>query len=93
MEETGMQFEPGQFSDPLQAIWHPMEDPRFYDSGEAVFFELRVDSEFEPASTFWTADEHRDTVMHRWWSWQEIRTEQPWIGPDGAIEFLASRFE
>ncbi|QKJ25357.1 NUDIX domain-containing protein [Aquiluna borgnonia] len=90
-EETGLSISPGDLVDLETVIQHPIPDTREYDTGEAHFFELLVAQSFEPSSQFWTDDEHRDTVMHRWWSLEEILAEQPWIGPEGAIELLTLR--
>ena len=92
LEETGRSYPAEQLIDLNHTIFHKMEDPRKHDSGEAYFFELHVSEAFEPSKEFWTADEHRDTVEHRWWSMAEVLAEQPWIGPDGAIDFLLKRF-
>jgi 8-oxo-dGTP pyrophosphatase MutT (NUDIX family) len=90
-EETGRQFAEQAF-EPIQALWHSMDDTRQHDTGEAHFFELRVSEPFEPSSEYWTENEHRDTVMHRWVSIGEILEEQLWVGPSGAIELLIERY-
>jgi 8-oxo-dGTP pyrophosphatase MutT (NUDIX family) len=90
-EETGRQFDPGDFL-AITKIHHPMDDVRLHDSGEAHFFELRVSEQFEPSSANWTANEHRDTVMHRWLTLDEITGGQLWVGPRGAIELLIERY-
>ena len=90
-EETGRQFTDSAF-EPIRAIWHPMDDTRLHDTGEAHFFELKVSEPFEPSSENWTDNEHRDTVTHRWVSISEIIWEQLWVGPSGAIELLIERY-
>jgi len=90
-EETGRQFAEHAF-EPIQALWHPMDDTRLHDTGEAHFFELKVSEPFEPSSENWTDNEHRDTVTHRWVSISEILSEQLWVGPSGAIELLIERY-
>jgi 8-oxo-dGTP pyrophosphatase MutT (NUDIX family) len=90
-EETGRKFVEQAFK-PIQALWHSMDDTRKHDTGEAYFFELRVSEPFEPSSEYWTENEHRDTVMHRWVSISEILEEQLWVGPSGAIELLIEWF-
>lgn len=92
LEETGRSFRPEQVLDLGITIKHSMEDRRKHDTGEAYFFELHVSESFEPSKEFWTPEEHRDTVQHRWWSMPEVIAEKPWIGPDGAIDFLLERF-
>jgi 8-oxo-dGTP pyrophosphatase MutT (NUDIX family) len=90
-EETGRLFSEDAF-EPIKAVWHPMDDVRLHDTGEAHFFELQVTETFEPSSANWTENEHRDTVMHRWVSLSEIFSDKMWVGPSGAIELLIERY-
>jgi len=90
-EETGRHFDSSDFVE-ITRIHHLMDDDRLHDSGEAHFFELSVSEPFEPSSENWTANEHRDTVMHRWLTLDEVIGEQLWVGPQGAIELLSERF-
>lgn len=87
-EETGRQFQLEELSEPLGVIQHNMPDQREFETGEAHFFELQIDTEFEPDPTNWTNDEHRDNVAHRWWSLEEILSESPWIEPAGSLQVL-----
>lgn len=89
-EETGKEFAPSELSE-LVMLEHEMPDRRIFRTGEAHFFELVIQGEFEPDSSGWTLEEHRDTVSHRWWSLEEILRERPWIEPTGSIELLAQR--
>ncbi len=88
-EETGRIFQDEDLSQVLEAIQHTMPDTREFDTGEAHFYELVIQDEFEPDSSNWTQDEHRDNVMHRWWSLDEILAERPWIEPSGSIAVIA----
>lgn len=90
-EETGRHFEITQF-EAFASIQHSMEDLRFHDTGLAHFFELKLSEHFEPSSDNWTENEHRDTVMHRWLTLDEIVSEGLWVGPDGAIALLIERY-
>ena len=90
-EETGKIFNPADFLE-ITRIHHLMDDVRLHDSGEAHFFELNVSEPFEPSSENWTANEHRDTVMHRWLTLDEVIGEQLWVGPQGAIDLLIERY-
>ncbi len=90
-EETGQVFLPEQLGQVFETIQHKMPDPREFETGEAHFFELAIDHEFEPDSTLWTPEEHRDNLSHRWWSLEEILSEEPWIEPAGSIALLARR--
>jgi 8-oxo-dGTP pyrophosphatase MutT (NUDIX family) len=87
-EETGREFHGSDLSDLLESVQHVMPDKREFETGEAHFFELRLEDEFEPDSKNWTQDEHRDNVTHRWWSLEEILKEFPWIEPAGSIDVL-----
>lgn len=58
-----------------------------FESGVANLYLVHTE-EFTPINTAWTDDEHRDNLAHRWWSAAEIRSESPWIGPDGVLELL-----
>ena len=90
-EETGRRFDAADFA-PIAMLWHQMDDLRYHDTGEAHFFELQVPQIFEPSSEFWTENEHRDTVAHRWVTLSEIITEQLWLRPEGAIDLLIERY-
>lgn len=87
-EETGRRFQIAELSEPIDSIEHVMPDQREFETGEAHFFALEVEAEFEPDSTNWTDDEHRDNVEHRWWSLGEILEELPWIEPAGSLDVL-----
>lgn len=91
LEETGRKFDASQFSF-LHSLRHDMDDRRYHDTGEAHFFQLLVEGEFVPSSEFWTENEHRDTVSHRWLSVAEILSEKLWVGPNGAIDLLIERY-
>lgn len=87
-EETGKIFEENQLGAPIGNLRHEMPDQRIFATGEAHFFELVIQDEFEPDSTGWTQEEHRDTVAHRWWSLDDLLAESPWIEPAGSMDFL-----
>lgn len=90
-EETGRLFQASDF-EPITSFSHSMDDQRFHDSGESFFFELLVPEQFEPSSENWTENEHRDTVMHRWVSVDQVVAEQLWVRPEGSIELLLERY-
>lgn len=87
-EETGLEVEPERLVDLGQTLFFQQEDTRKFKTGESHFFKLEIQEEFEPKRDFWTQDEIRDTLEHRWWSLEEIQEHAPWVGPDGAIELL-----
>lgn len=89
-EETGRVFQDSDLGPLLESIQHPMPDTREFDTGEAHFYELVIQDEFEPESSNWTLEEHRDNVTHRWWRLEEILLEEPWIEPSGSIAVLTN---
>lgn len=90
-EETGKSFHKGDLGESFAVLMHAMPDQRIFKTGEAHFYELVIQDEFQPDTSGWTLDEHRDTVAHRWWSLNEILAERPWIEPAGSLELLAQR--
>ena len=93
LEETGREFSDEGLGPLISVLQHQMTDTRKFDTGEAHFYELVIQDEFEPDSSNWTADEHRDTVAHRWWSLKEIQYEEPWIEPQGSLQIILQRLE
>ena len=87
-EETGLILEEKDVIGPIDQV-HFEQDWRNgkFESGVANLYLVHTE-EFTPVSTAWTVDEHRDNLNHRWWSAAEIRSESPWIGPDGVHELL-----
>lgn len=91
LEETGLEIGREQLEGPWAEHHFEFESKHEFDTGTAWFFSLRVETEFEPISTLWTQEEHRDTISHRWLTIEEISSEGLWVGPPGAIEFVANR--
>lgn len=92
-EETGRAFDPLDLGPVIhqcayQQEWLGGE----HDTGEAHFYVYPVGSEFEPDPTNWTAEEIRDTVQHRWFSYEELIEGEHWVGPDGIMEVLGEWF-
>lgn len=92
-EETGQTFEPkalGEVVGSCQFVqeWQGGE----HDTGEAHFYICKIQEQFEPDSVNWTSDEIRDTVEHRWFSYQELKQSGVWVGPDGAMELFGVWF-
>jgi 8-oxo-dGTP pyrophosphatase MutT (NUDIX family) len=87
LEETGLVVPE---ADLVELGWFDfeMESKHEFDTGEVTFFKLVIPQRFEPSNSLWTADEHRDTISSRWLNLSEIRAEELWVGPDGAIEKL-----
>ena len=90
-EETGKSFQKENLGESFAVLMHEMLDQRIFKTGEAHFYELVIQDEFEPDTSGWTTDEHRDTVAHRWWSLNEILAERPLIVPAGSLELLTQR--
>ena len=90
-EETGRVFEIELLEDfgfcEFQQEWTGGE----HDTGEAHFFSLQVSQAFEPDPTNWTRDEIRDTIEHRWLSFDELSSGSYWVGPDGVLDVLGKR--
>jgi mutator protein MutT len=90
LEETGLVVEISELLE-LGKFDFELPSKHEFDTGTAHFFELQVFDEFEPSSKLWTSDEIRDTVMNRWISLEEIRREELWVTPHGAIDLIAKR--
>lgn len=87
-EETGLQIAANQILDlDLQIAFRQDWQNEKFETGIANIYLARV-VEFDPNPVNWTPEEHRDNVSHRWWSLDEIMSENPWIGPDGLHEHL-----
>jgi 8-oxo-dGTP pyrophosphatase MutT (NUDIX family) len=93
-EETGRTFQPENLGEVVGSCQFVQEwQGGEHDTGEAHFYIYKVLAEFDPDSLNWTADEIRDTVEHRWFSYQELKQSELWVGPDGAMELLGEWFE
>ena len=90
LEETGLEISPKQVNGPWAKHHFEFESKHEYDSGTAWFFTICVETEFEPASTLWTPEEHRDNISHRWVTLEDILNEDLWVGPPGAIDLVAN---
>lgn len=90
-EETGASFQPSELV-PFGFCEFEQEWKGEFDTGEAHFFELRVEQSFPPDPTNWTQDEIRDTIEHRWFSFSELLEGDHWVGPDGVIDVISGRF-
>jgi 8-oxo-dGTP pyrophosphatase MutT (NUDIX family) len=92
-EETGVIFSESSLGEVIQSCQFVQEwQGGEHDTGEAHFFVHPVAAEFEPDPVNWTADEIRDTVEHRWFSFEELKHSGYWAGPDGVIEVLEQWF-
>ena len=89
-EETGMVVEPEALGSVIAEIpgWWDWEDGERFHSYVDHFFTLRVDR-FELDRSGWTDSEVHDVLAERWWSIDEIRAEQPFLGPPGLLDVLS----
>ena len=62
-----------------------------HDTGEAHFYELAVEDQFEPDPLNWTLEEIRDNIEHRWWDFHQLLESGFWVGPDGVLNVLGKR--
>lgn len=89
-EETGLivdQSVLGELVESVPGYWDWPDGENFHSYVDH-FFALRVD-EFELDRSGWTDSEHHDVIDMRWWTLDELRAEQPIVGPPGLIDLLA----
>lgn len=90
VEETGLLVGPEVFGTPIAKLSFRQEwQNGDHETGEAVFFRLKVADEFEPSRSSWTADEHRDIIRHAWWLPSDLNESGESVGPPGLGELLA----
>lgn len=85
-EETGLAVDTvgdPVWSEDFIVTW----DDADHSSGHAEFY-VHVTTNFEPANTNWTPEEHIDVQASRWWSLEELRnTDEPYE-PAQLIELI-----
>ena len=89
-EETGLVVAPEDLGQIVAEIpgWWDWEDGERFHSYVDHFFMLHVDR-FELERSGWTESEVHDVLAERWWSIDEIRAEQPFLGPPGLLDVLS----
>ena len=77
-EETGRELEIDE--EPLWRYEFDVSwDQASHNRGYAEYFLAFADEEFEPASDFWTPEEHIDVTASAWWSVTDLaRTDDPY---------------
>lgn len=89
-EETGHRVEQDALGELIAAVpgYWDWPDGENFHSYVDHFFALRVDDDFTIDTTGWTESERHDVLELRWWTLDEIRAENPFVGPPGLIEVL-----
>lgn len=87
-EETGLDFLESELVEYASSLHFEFPSKLNFDTGTAWFFRVEVEDEFTPSNELWTEDEHRDTVTHRWLDLDQVRSQDLWVGPQGAIELV-----
>ncbi|MFM8926844.1 MAG: NUDIX domain-containing protein, partial [Rhodoluna sp.] len=92
-EETGLKVSEKAIFDPIlvtEGRWD-WADGLHYHTYKDIIFELVTDS-FEPDTSGFTQDEHRDVLEYRWWDIEDLlATDEP-VGPHELRTYLESRF-
>lgn len=92
-EETGKTFSESALGNVIQSCQFVQEwQGGEHDTGEAHFYAYLIPAEFEPDPVNWTADEIRDTIEHRWFTFEELSQSGFWAGPDGVMKVLGEWF-
>lgn len=90
IEETGLVVEQTALGDVVDAVagYWDWPDGENFHSYVDHFFHLVVD-EFVIDTSGWTESERHDVIDMRWWTIDELRAEQPVVGPPGLVDLLA----
>lgn len=88
-EETGISVDQSDLGELVEAVpgYWDWPDGEHFHSYVDHFFAMQVD-EFELDRSGWTESEHHDVIDIRWWTIDELRAENPFIGPPGLISVL-----
>lgn len=88
-EETGLVVDAAELGDLVEAVagyWDWPNGHRFHSYVDH-FYRIAVD-DFELDAAGWTESEHHDVIEMRWWTTDELRLEDPVVGPPGLIDLL-----
>ena len=88
-EETGLMVNEGDLGELIAAIpgtWD-WPDGETYHSYVDHFYSLVVD-DFELDTSGWTESELHDVLDIRWWTLDELRAEDPFLGPPELLGIL-----
>ena len=89
LEETGLMVSPDALGPKVAEIEfnQPWKSGDF-ETGIAHFFKFRISQEFVINRSMWTAEEHRDILVVRWWLPEDLKASGETVGPPGLIDLL-----
>jgi len=93
LEETGLKIEPENLGEPVLVAsgrWD-WADGLNYHTYKDTIYEHQVSS-FEPDTSGFTQDEHRDILEFRWWSIEELLASEEALAQHDLRDWLRVRF-
>ncbi len=93
LEETGLKIAPENLGEPVLVAsgrWD-WSDGLNYHTYKDTIYEHRV-SNFEPDTSGFTQDEHRDILEFRWWTIEELLASEEALAPHDLRDWLRVRF-
>ena len=93
LEETGLNIDPEVLGDPVLVAsgrWD-WADGLSYHTYKDTIYEYRV-SNFQPDTSGFTQDEHRDILEYRWWTVEELLASEEPLAPHDLRDWLRVRF-
>ena len=93
LEETGLKIEPENLGEPVLVAsgrWD-WADGLNYHTYKDTIYEHQVSS-FEPDTSGFIQDEHRDILEFRWWSIEELLASEEALAPHDLRDWLRVRF-
>jgi 8-oxo-dGTP pyrophosphatase MutT (NUDIX family) len=93
LEETGLNIDPEVLGDPVLVAsgrWD-WADGLSYHTYKDTIYEYRV-SNFQPDTSGFTQDEHRDILEFRWWTIEELLASEEALAPHELRDWLRVRF-
>ena len=93
LEETGLNIDPEVLGDPVLVAsgrWD-WADGLSYHTYKDTIYEYRV-SNFQPDTSGFTQDEHRDILEFRWWTIDELLASEEALAPHDLRDWLRVRF-
>lgn len=94
LEETGLVVSQKDLGEPVLVTsgrWD-WSDGLSYHTYRDTIFELQV-SAFEPDTTGFTTDEHRDILEFRWWELEDLLNSEEPLAPHELRNWLKVRFQ
>lgn len=89
-EETGHVVRADDLGELIEAVhgyWDWPDGDNFHSYVDH-FYALRVDDDFTIDTSGWTDSERHDVLELRWWTLDELRHENPIIGPPSLVTLL-----